>query len=158
MCVSVFVACSQGDTSVDENEAKYLEAYEKLEAGDYEAAYALFSELGDYKDSAKEAAYFRYIPVSHRIEYTSDDESGAITYTITLNEQNLPATVVEEYSDGFKNTCNYTYNEFGLVTHREGSDTDGNISLFEATHDARGNILTSKRTYEDGTVSMFECT
>ena len=153
LCVSAFVGCAAKET-----EAKYREAYDKLEAGDYEAAYALFTELGDYKDAAKEAAYFRYIPVSHRVAYTSADESDTITYTITLNDQNLPATVVEEYGDGFKNTCNYTYNEFGFVTSREGSDSEGNVSLFEATYDDRGNMLSSKRTREDGSISTFECT
>ena len=153
LCVSAFAGCA-----ANKNEAKYQEACDKLEAGDYEAAYALFTELGDYKDAAKQASYFRYIPVSHYTEYTSDDENGTITYTVTLNDQNLPATVVEEYSDGFKNTCTYTYNEFGFVMRRESSDTEGNTSSYEATFDARGNVITVTRSYSDGTVGTLECT
>ena len=47
MCISALTACSSADTSAKENEAKYLEAFEMTEKGDYEAAYALFTELGD---------------------------------------------------------------------------------------------------------------
>ena len=55
MCMSFLVACKE-----NENEKNYQQAYELLESKDYEAAYDLFVELGDYKDAAKEAARFHY--------------------------------------------------------------------------------------------------
>ena len=78
--MTVFTACNGGKnpeetveetsketTQADPREEKYTKAYELLESGDYEAAYALFVELGDYKDATKEVAFFRYMPVSHSI-------------------------------------------------------------------------------------------
>ena len=41
------------DAEAKANAEKYLAAFDKLDQGDYEGAYALFAELGDYKDAAK---------------------------------------------------------------------------------------------------------
>lgn len=153
LMVSVLAACS-----ADPNEAKYLKAFELIEQGNYEEAYALFTQLGDYKDAAKEAAYFRYIPTSHYVEYSDEEENGTITYTVTLNDRNLIKTVVEEYNTGEKHTCNFTYNEFGHVIRRECSDADGATSLYEATYDEKGNLLNETITDEDGNVSKFDNT
>ena len=147
-------ACGKADP----REEKYEQAYELLENRDYEAAYALFVELGDYKDAAKEAAYFRYMPTNHHVVCTSDEGEEIITYTVTLNDQNLPATVVEEYSTGLKHTCTFTHNEFGHVTRRECSDTEGATSLYEAVYDANGNCLSETITDKDGNVSKFDYT
>lgn len=146
------VAC----TKADPREEKYAQAYELLEGRDYEAAHSLFVELGDYKDAAKEEAYFRYMPISHHVVCTSQDGEEIITYTVTLNDQNLPATVVEEYNTGYKHTCNYTYNELGLVTRQECTDTEGEKDVYEATFDANGNYLTETVTDKDGNVSKFD--
>lgn len=154
ICASVFAACGKADP----REEKYAEAYELLEKRDYEAAYALFVELGDYKDAAKEAAYFRYMPTGHYIEYIDDEEGETITYTVTLNDQNLPAVVVEEYNTGYKHTCTFTHNEFGYVTRRECSDTEGVTTLYEVTYNAKGNRLHEKVTDEDGNISEFDYT
>ena len=60
MCALSLAACSKpppaNDPDVDKRQTKYLEAYDKLEQGEYVSAYELFVELGDYKDAAKEAA------------------------------------------------------------------------------------------------------
>lgn len=160
MCMALtFVACGPEQTPEADLEAeKYAEAYALLENRDYEAAYALFTQLGDYKDAAKEAAYFRYMPIGHTVECSSEEEDKTITYTVTLNDQNLPATVVEEYSTGFKHTCIFTHNEFGFVTRRECSDTEGTTTLFEATYDENGNAINLTLTDKDGNVSKFDCT
>ena len=143
----------------DPREEKYAEAYELLEKRDYEAAYALFVELGDYKNAAKEAENFRYMPIGHCVTYISEEDSETTyTYTVTLNDQNLPKTVVEECSTGLKHTCTFTYNEFGYVTRRECSDTEGATSLYEAVYDAKGNCLSETITDKDGNVSKFEYT
>lgn len=143
-------------TKADPREEKYAQAYELLENRDYEAAHSLFVELGDYKDAAKEAAYFHYMPVGHHVVCTSQDGEEIITYTVTLNDQNLPATVVEEYNTGYKHTCSYTYNERGLVIRQECSDTEGEKDVYEATFDANGNYLTETVTDKDGNVSKFD--
>jgi hypothetical protein len=141
---------------IDPREEMYIEAYKLLEEGDYEEAYELFLLLGDYKDAAKQASYFRYMPTGHSVDYVYYGEEGTITYTVTLNEQNLPATVVEEDSDGYKYTSNYVYNEFGLVVRQESYDTDGMKELYEATFDENGNCVSVTITDEDGNVSKFD--
>ena len=159
MCALTLAACSKQPPAADERETKYLEAYEKLEQGEYVSAYELFVELGDYKNAAKEAAYFRYMPISHYVEYTtSEGNDETITYTITLNDKNLLATVVEEYNTGLKHTCTFTYNEFGYVTRRECADTDGDTTLYEATYDAKGNRLSETYTDADGNVRRHDYT
>jgi YD repeat-containing protein len=154
ICVSALAACAKADS----REEKYAKAYELLKGRDYEASYALFVELGDYKNAAKEAAYFRYMPISHCTEYVYDEGSETATYTVTLNEQNLPKTVVEEYNTGSKHTCTFTRNDSGQVTRRECSDTEGAKSLYEASYDERGNLVKETFTDEDGNVSKFEYT
>ena len=152
LCLVALSACA------NPKEAKYLEAFDMIEAGNYEEAYALFVELGDYKDAAKEAAYFRYMPVGHHVVCTSEEGEEIVTYTVTLNDQNLPATVVEEYNTGYKHTCVYTYDERGVVIRQECTDTDGEKNVYEATFDANGNYLTETVTDKDGNVSKFDFT
>ena len=86
------------------------------------------------------------------------EETGTITYTVTFNEQNLPATINKKYNDGFEHTCNITYNAFGLMARRECSNTDGETTFYEATYDANGNLLNETLTDSDGSVSKFDYT
>jgi hypothetical protein len=152
--VLTFSACGK----TDPREAQYAEAYTLLENRDYEAAYALFTQLGDYKNAAKEASYFRYMPTSHRIECSSAEGDKIINYTVTFNDKNLPATVVEEYSSGWKHTCTITYNDFGYIERQECSNTDGEKTLYEATFDANGNFINETITDKDGNISKFDYT
>ena len=153
ICATIFSSCN-----ADKREEKYKEAYELLSSRNYEAAYALFVELGDYKDAAKEAEYFRYIPAGYYVEYVDGEETGTITYTVTFNEQNLPATINKKYNDGFEHTCNITYNAFGLMARRVCSNTDGETTCYVATYDANGNLLNETLTDVDGSVSKFDYT
>lgn len=145
-------------TKPDPREEQYAEAHALLERRDYEGAYALFTQLGDYKDAASVAACFRYMPTGHRVEYSDEEGTGTITYTVTLNDQNLPATVVEEYSTGKKHTCTFLHNAFGRVTRRECLDTEGVSTLYEATYDANGKLVSETCTDKDGNVSKFDYT
>ena len=83
MCTSAFTACSLGNAS------KYRQAFELTEQGDYESAYALFTELGDYKDAAEEAAKFRYVPIKETAEFISPEGTRIENLVISLNENNL---------------------------------------------------------------------
>jgi YD repeat-containing protein len=98
------------------------------------------------------------MPISHYVECSSEDGDKIITYTVTLNDQNLPVTVVEEYSTGYKHTCTCVYNEFGLVARQECMDTDGAKNLYEAMFDANGNMIKETITDKDGNVSIFDIT
>jgi ketosteroid isomerase-like protein len=143
---------------VDPREAMYEEAFALIGEKDYESAYALFVELGDYKDAAQQAAYFRYIPTYHYEYYTLLGEEVIVTYSVTLNEWNLPAVVVETYVSGEINTCTYTYNDFGKVTRRECVDEEGATILYVAEYDENGNLIAETVNNAFDEVSRFEYT
>jgi YD repeat-containing protein len=154
MCALSVAACSKqppveqppaDDPVVDEKETKYLEAYDKLEKGEYVAAYELFVGLGDYKDAAKEAARFRYVPVSCVGRYSGEGAMSNETTTVTLNENNLPEKCFISYDDGTTHTCTYTYNENGKLTSIFCTDPEGELEMFEAVYRADGKL--EKETY-----------
>lgn len=165
MCALSLAACSKqppaDDPIVDENEAKYLEAYDKLERGEYVSAYELFVALGDYKDAAKEAARFRYVPVSYVGTYSGEGAASNETATITLNENNLPEKCHISYDDDKQHTCTYTYNENGRLISIACSDPDGDLVTYETVYNANsklekeiyryfnGYAYTNEYTYDD---------
>lgn len=162
MCALSLVACSNqppADNSVvDKQETKYLEAYDKLEKGEYVAAYELFVELGDYKDAAKETARFRYVPVSYVGTYSEEGTVSNETGTITLNENNLPAKCLISYDDDTQHTCTYTYNENGRLISIACSDPDGDLVSYEAVYNVKGNLEKESYRYFNGYFHTYEYT
>ena len=162
MCALSIAACSKqppdDDPAVDEQETKYLEAYEKLEQGEYTSAYELFVALGDYKDAAKEAERFRYVPVSYVGKYSTDDGIKNESATITLNENNLPEKCFISFDDGTTHTCNYTYNENGKLTSIFCTDPEGELEMFEAVYRADGKLEKEIYRYFDGYAYTYEYT
>ena len=151
MCASVFAACNKDKTpEVDTRDAKYTEAYELLAARDYEAAYALFVELGDYKDAAKEAAKFRYVFDGFTETYGMPDEMDTETAVITYNEDNLPIKCEKTYLDGAVYTSTFQYDANGRLISVESISTEDYRAKFEWTYDANGNMLTYSIDYGDG--------
>ena len=53
--------------------SKYKNAIELISSGNYEEAYVLFKELGDYKDSEEYLSRFWYMPVKLSVTYEDDD-------------------------------------------------------------------------------------
>ena len=162
MCVLSLAACLKqppADDSVgDERQTKYLEAYEKLERGEYVSAYELFVELGDYKDAEKEAARFRYVPVSYVGKYSTDDGIKNESATITLNENNLPEKCFISYDDGTTHTCTYTYNENGKLTRIFCTDPDGDLVSYESVYNANGKLEKETYRYFNGYCYTYEYT
>ena len=141
LCASMLVACAS---------TKYREATEKLEAGDYEAAYALFLELGNYKDAAEIAAGFHYVPVSYFEHYTTSEESGTETCVITYNENNLPTRCESTFADGGRHICTFTYDANGRMTNRT-CETNYDYGLsYDLAYDEKGNLTQEFYTYNDG--------
>ena len=170
--VSAFVACTGGDnqespattdgstateatTAEDalakEKEEKYLEAFNKLAQDDYEAAYALFVELGDYKDAAKQVAKFHYVFDGYTETFGMPEEMDTETVVVTYNENNLPIKCEKTYLDGFVHTCTFEYDENGrLITiecHHNGEFYVKSVW----TYDENGNNLTYVFDCYDGT-------
>ena len=79
-----------------EDEAKYNQALALIESGDYASAYALFKELGDYKDSATHLGCFYYVATAS----TYEEEGDSREVTISYNEDNLPSVIVEKCDNG----------------------------------------------------------
>lgn len=162
MCVLSLAACSKqppaNDPVGDEQETKYLEAYDKLERGEYASAYELFVELGDYKDAAKEAARFRYVPVSCTGKYSGGDAMPNETTTVTLNENNLPAKCFISYDDGTQHTCTYTYNANGKLTSIFCTDPEGDLTAYESVYNADGKLEKETYRYFDGWNDIYEYT
>ena len=142
MAMSCLVACGE-----DENEVKYNNACALIESGDYEAAYAAFKELGDYKDSEKHLERFAYFPSV--VNYNLYDRSGVMT--VTLGSYNLPVHIltkgtidgVGEYTkDGW-----YSYDSKGNWM-RQAMIYNGDFLAYDYTYDADGNVI--KAEYTDG--------
>jgi hypothetical protein len=144
------------DAPVDADEAKYLEAFDMLEQKNYEGAYALFTELGDYKDAAKEAAKFRYVLASYNETYT--DEEGTITYTgvHSFNEDNLIQHSVYTYADGGTHTCDCSYNDKGELAKIVCTDEDGTRTHYECLFNDDGTVAKVTYRYSDGYCYSFE--
>lgn len=140
----------------DPREAQYVQAYELVETRDYEAAYALFTQLGDYKDAAKEAARFRYVPVSCIGKYSGGNAMPNETTTITLNENNLPAECFISYDDGTQHTCTYTYNANGKLTSIFCTDPEGELTSYESVYNADGKLEKETYRYFDGWNDVYE--
>lgn len=107
---------------------KYTEACDLLKAGNYEQAYTLFYQLGDYKDSAEHLKHFAWLPV----QITQEDDG--MTKEIILY------------------TTTYSYNEHGECTSRIGtyeSDIGPGYSEYN-TYDALGKLIKSESTSEAG--------
>ena len=156
MCVASFASC--GEPEVDPKEEKYEQAYDLLETGEYENAYALFTELGDYKNAKVEASKFRYVPTKYSKSYIDGEDSGSSTFVISLNENNLPKEIVETRVDGYKHTCVFTYNEKGKIVNVSCTDTDGDTMGYVCTYDEKGNIAKEVFTEKDGAVNTYEYT
>ena len=152
MCTSAFTACSLGNAS------KYRQALELTEQGDYEAAYALFTELGDYKDAKKEAAKFRYVPIKETAEFISPDGTKIENLVISLNENNLPFQNIKTGENGYQHTCLISYTADNQLMKVSCSATDGTTEYYECTYDQNGNLIKEYTVYQDGSTSTSEYT
>lgn len=141
-CMSFLVACKES-----ESEIKNKQAYELIESKEYKAAYDLFLELGDYKDSVKEVSRFHYANTNTKVEIYFGCKEEVETYTTTYNEKNLPLNRVEVYSDGSIYTYNYSFDEQGQLVSSNYSEEHGDISRTEYTYNEKGELI--KYYYKD---------
>ena len=115
-------------------EEKYADALAKLESGSYAEAYLLFSQLGDFEDSAKHLAQFYFIPTS--VEHLTWGD----TYTLTVGANGLPSKVSFMTDTGDKiSDAEYTYNASGDILTEVITYADGDVYSTEYTYDAEGN-------------------
>jgi YD repeat-containing protein len=142
IATSCLVACGEG-----ENETKYNNACALIESGDYEAAYTVFKELGDYKDSEKYLSRFVYFPSV--VNFDLYDRSGVMT--VTLGQYNLPCKSVSEGTVGRKDS-EYTYDSKGNLI-RQAVTHNGMVAAMDHTYDENNHRIKVEYS-ENGVVSI----
>ena len=150
MCAASFTACAGN------KEAKYLEAFDKLEQRDYEAAYSLFVELGNYKDAEKEVAKFHYAPINHIDKDILEEGTETTTTTFFYDENNLISRYVIESEEYGSETGICTYDEHGRLTSISSKSEDGFEIKREYSYAADGNLIKEITTYSDGYFYSYE--
>ena len=122
----------------EEKEAKYTEAVNLINNGNYDSAYQILSGLKGYKDVETLLSNFYYIP--YEVDYMS---SYSWPYKFEYSDQGLMEKCTIEYSNGDIETIDF--------------DQDGSLSNYKDIHD---NIHSYKyepdRIYETSTRSNGE--
>ncbi len=182
LALSSFVGCGgeKGEEKTDKE--KYEEALDLLEAGKHEKAYKLFSELGDYKDSAEYLAGFCFFPSGSKYEETDDTDEYFVLTDIGGN--GLPSRIiyrdvedgeVDEYyselyydangnitqeifvdSDGSVSDYSYYYNEYGQLLSKHWELSDGRIFDYEYTYNSNGDNVRFYYTSSYGVYELIE--
>ena len=145
MLTGVLTSCANA-----EKEAKYNEALALIESGDYEAAYAVFEALDDYKDSETHLSRFVHFPTV--INYDLYDRSGVMT--VTLGENNLPVRMVSEGTLGTKDG-EYTYDEKGNML-KQSMLFNGERLGYDYTYDANDNMIKAEYTVEGAVTAVHD--
>ena len=128
-----------------EKAEKYERALALINEKEYEEAYAIFKELGDYKDSAMHLSRFHSIPVAGS-EYEHVGYGGEkIFLFIEFNDINLPIKVVaRDLKENIIGSISFFYNEqYNLV--KKLDDSGDSITITEYEYDEKG-ILRKKNT------------
>lgn len=168
---------TQGES---EQQTRYNEAFTFIDKGDYTAAYEIFNELGNYKDSQEQLSRFQYVPLKRVI--TCDHLT--IIGEIILNDLNLPiqiedrpVSIVEQtdkrifeftYDEVGKLTqkvvtikdiptvYDYTYNEENRLIQEICTFSDGRVNQSHYSYDGQGNLIKKMDSYSDGSVRIRE--
>ena len=150
ICASMLAICSCSKDKGKGNEKsaeeiKYEKAISLISTGAYEESYKLFTELGDYKDSAKYRSKFYYTPV--KIECTEGEENGFIE--ILLNADNLQLKQTRVINGELDWTTDYVYGENGRpIKYISG---DGDVStITEDIYYENNRCIKSLIKDEDG--------
>ncbi len=146
ICMFCLTACDR-----KKNEEKYNQAFELIESGDYEAAYNIFVELGDYKDAEKEASKFHYGIEKITQKTIKDGNEEIVSSTTSYNDKNLPLNTVESRLNNMIHICNYMYNDKAqlVIVLCNETGTGCLCDITEYTYDEQGN-KTKEVFYDDG--------
>ena len=170
-CVSIVSCGAENQKKADD----YATALAKIIDRDYEGAYALFEQLGDYKDSKKYLENFYYMPTW--TSFNLSNKSGTID--ILYNEFNLPVEEISHREDmerttefeydefgnvvkqiaiinGESSSYTYVYNETGYYDYAHYVGADGSECTYEYTYNEDGYKTTE--TYSDYLENGYVCT
>ena len=147
-----FLLCACGNTGGKEdelNETNYQKALEHIASGEYESAYAIFEELGDYKDAKSQLDKFHFAPTKMMITYGYDSEVIEGSVTADYNDKNLPIKSVATFDN--EDLCiDFTYDESGNIIQEKHLYPDGENEIYTYAYDANGNVIEETHIDEDG--------
>ena len=122
---------------------KYQEACDLLKEGDYEGAYDLFLQLGDYKDSKTHLSKFAYLPTEIVKEDDGMGENIAIYRTrYKYNEKGMLIEGVGEYENGEGPGYSekLSYNEKGQLAQTE-TQSEAGFSILKFEYNDKGQLI-----------------
>lgn len=115
---------------VDTMDAKYDEACELLEKGDYLAAQKIFKDMGDDERAKEELGYFYLMPLQISNENGIDQ--------VVFNEQDLP---VQKSQTSTNTILNYTWSEDLRNVKESCEDSDGYSIITDYSYDVNGDMI-----------------
>ena len=144
---------------------KYEEGLELISKGEYEAAYLIFKELGDFRDSKNIFERFRFIPVYAHATASGEMDGQKMEYTYQantfLNDKGMPlnlkmagkdssGTEIESYD------FDYAYDSQGRLIKFSETSKYGTCS-YDYSYDEDHNMIQEIYTDEDGekTISNY---
>ncbi len=149
-CALILASCDKNKETDGDGDVAVNPDYEKavslIDEGNYEDAYALFKQLGDYKDSQKYLDRFHFIPI--RACYQSEDDSE--TTVVFLGSNNLPSKVAymeNGEEDGFDE---YTYDAKGNIIQYVYTSPTDNRTVCDYSYDEKGNLIQKIHTSSYG--------
>lgn len=138
------------DTSTDTDQEKYDRAMAYIEAREYQSAYDLLKELGDFSDAKTHLNRFKYVYFRTFLRGEGSDEVEYL-YEIKFNDKNLPSEYINY--DGINQVYRFTYDEFGNVTICECINGES-VTTWEYTYDTSGNLIKEVKKSDESEVKI----
>ena len=157
--VMAMVACGNPAEEIaetDPNQPIYEEALAAHKDGDYETAYNLFSQLGDYEESAQMLATIKVEKVGVTVETTTTEGSSVSNVEYIYKDGNMIKETVT-HADGAVTKNYYKYNDINLCTSETHNDVDGGKTVINNFYKDSVMIRTT-RTNPDKTKDTYEYT
>lgn len=153
LVLTITLMCCMLTACNDESAINYNKATKLLESGDYEEAYSIFEELGDYKDAKTYLSRFHYVIT----DKATPGEGKTKTVTYTYNDKNLPVrSVVSE--DDTSYTYDYSYNDEGYLIQQIETKNNGDKKIYDYTYGADGNMVKKICTHPNGNTDTRQYT
>ena len=136
----------------------YKKALDLIAAGDYEAAYELLEQLGDYKDAKEYLERFRYVPVSTIVKGNSNDAVANIE--IIYDQNGLPDKGIEVWGEEEEIDLDFVFDENGRLIRLKDGTLWGNVDgeeyyhTYEYNYDENGQIIKEITIRSDGSKSI----
>ena len=148
--------CTICGVSLDSNnpqndkKSKYTEACALIESGNFERAYELLIEIGDYKDSAEMVARFRYVPIKSTLTYA---DGYYEVQELILGNNCLPTKQTYVSSDGDNYSHYYIFDANGRIIKESNQTLAREITnepwTIDYTYDSNGNLTQEKYVSDD---------